>query len=79
MSEAVVRNEFKEQVMADELITATEAQDILGITPKTLARLLKSGELPFERDALDRRVKMVKRSDVERLAAKSTRPGKDAA
>jgi len=70
----------EEAYMADEaLMTATDAQNYLGISSKTLARLLKSGELPFERDALDRRVKMVKRADVEKLAARSTRVGKDAA
>jgi hypothetical protein len=63
----------------EELMTATEAQTLLGISAKGLARLLKSGELPYERDALDRRVKMVKRADVEKLAARSTRTGKDAA
>jgi hypothetical protein len=63
----------------EELMTATEAQNILGISGKALARLLKSGDLPYEVDALDRRVKMVKRADVEKLAARSTRTGKDAA
>jgi hypothetical protein len=63
----------------EELMTATEAQLALGISAKALARLLKSGELPFERDVLDRRVKMVRRAHVEKLAARSTRPGKDAA
>jgi excisionase family DNA binding protein len=62
-----------------ELMTATEAQAYLGISTKTLARLLKSGELPYTPDKLDRRVKMVRRADVEALAHGSTKPGKDAA
>jgi excisionase family DNA binding protein len=62
----------------DDVMTAMEAQAYLGITPVTLAKLLKNGTLPFERDPLDGRVKMVKRADVEKLAARSTR-GKDAA
>jgi excisionase family DNA binding protein len=65
--------------MADDVMTAAEAQKYLGISTKAMARLLKSGDLPFERDKLDRRVKLVKRADVERLAAQSSRPGKDAA
>ena len=65
--------------MPDDVMTATEAQQYLGISAKTIARLLKSGELAFERDKLDRRVKIVKKVDVERLAAGSIRPGKDAA
>jgi excisionase family DNA binding protein len=64
--------------MADDRITATEAQEILGVSSRTLARLLKEGLLPFERDKLDRRIKLVLRADAERLAAES-RKGKDAA
>jgi hypothetical protein len=66
-------------MVQSEMMTATEAQLYLGISSKALARLLKSGDLPFTLDKLDRRVKMVKRADVERLALESTRPGKDAA
>jgi excisionase family DNA binding protein len=65
--------------MSEDRITAAEAQKHLGVSGKTMARLLKSGELPFERDKLDRRIKLVRRADVERLAAESARKGKEAA
>lgn len=57
--------------MSDEdLMTIAEAQEYLGIGNKKMAALLK-GELPFEYDKLDKRSKLVKRGDVERLKAQS--------
>jgi hypothetical protein len=62
----------------EERITAAEAQKLLGISNRTMARLLKESLL-WELDPLDKRVKMVRRADVERLKAASTKPGKEAA
>jgi hypothetical protein len=38
-----------------------------------MTNLLKSGTLPFTTDPLDERIKWVKRSDVEKIIAKSNK------
>ena len=53
-----------------ELITVTEARRILGISANKMSALIGSGTLPFEQDPLDRRVKLVRRADVEGLMRK---------
>ena len=50
-----------------ELITVTEARRILGISANKMSALIGSGTLPYEQDPLDRRVKLVRRADVEGL------------
>jgi hypothetical protein len=55
----------------DEYIIAEEARQILGVGVNRMAQLLKDGVLPFERSPLDRRIKLIKRSDVEELAKKA--------
>lgn len=56
-----------------ELIKVTEARRILGISANKMSALIGSGTLPFEQDPLDRRVKLVKRADVEGLMRKRNR------
>jgi hypothetical protein len=53
-----------------ELITVTEARRILGISANKMSALIGSGTLPYEQDPLDRRVKLVRRADVEGLMHK---------
>jgi hypothetical protein len=53
--------------MNEQLIKVTEAQRMLGVSKKKMASLLAEGTLPFELDPLDKRVKLVKFGDVERL------------
>jgi len=53
--------------MNEQLIKVTEAQRMLGVSKKKMASLLAEGTLPFELDPLDKRVKLVKFADVERL------------
>jgi hypothetical protein len=53
-----------------ELITVTEARRILGISANKMSALIGSGTLPYEQDPLDRRVKLVRRADVEGLMRK---------
>ncbi|HEX8069065.1 MAG TPA: hypothetical protein VF546_03875 [Pyrinomonadaceae bacterium] len=53
-----------------ELIKVTEARRILGISANKMSALIGSGTLPYEQDPLDRRVKLVKRKDVEGLMRK---------
>jgi hypothetical protein len=53
--------------MNEQLIKVTEAQRMLGVSKKKMASLLAEGTLPFELDPLDKRVKLVKFADIERL------------
>ena len=53
--------------MDDRLIKVTDAQRMLIVSKKKMASLLAEGTLPFELDPLDKRVKLVKLADVERL------------
>lgn len=56
-----------------DYITVGEARQILGISKKKMAQLIASGQLPTEPDALDKRVKRIRRADVDALAARSTK------
>jgi Helix-turn-helix domain len=53
--------------MSDQLIKVTEAQKLLGVSKKKMASLIAEGVLPYALDILDKRVKLVKVADVERL------------
>ncbi len=52
-----------------EFITATEARVRLGISKSVLARWLSEGVLPYVKSPYNKRAKLVRREDVERLAA----------
>lgn len=65
--------------MATEWMTIGEAQLHLGVSKKKIAQLIKDGALPTFPNALDKRIKLVKRSDVETLAARSTTAKKEVA
>jgi hypothetical protein len=51
----------------DDLITATEAQKLLQTSPNKIAALIKERRLTAYEDPLDKRVKLVSRSEVESL------------
>jgi hypothetical protein len=53
--------------MSDQLIKVTDAQKLLRVSKKKMASLLAEGTLRFVLDPLDKRVKLVNRSDVEQL------------
>lgn len=53
--------------MDGRLIKVMEAQRLLGVSKKKMASLLAEGTLRFTLDPLDKRVKLVDRSDVEHL------------
>ena len=53
-----------------DLMNATEARKILGISANKMAALISSGALPYEQDPLDHRVKLISRKDVENLMRK---------
>lgn len=54
-------------------MTIAEAREYLGVSNKKMSRLLSEGELTATVDPLDKRVKLVKRSDVEALKARSVK------
>ena len=43
------------------------ARNVLGISRTKMAALLRSRELPYEVDSMDKRIKRVRKTDVERL------------
>lgn len=51
--------------MPEEYITATEARLLMGVTESKMTALLKSGELPYQQSLRDKRIKLIKRADVE--------------
>jgi hypothetical protein len=53
--------------MNPPLLKVVEAQKRLGVSKKKMASLLAEGTLPFQLDPLDKRVKLVRLSDVDRL------------
>ena len=57
--------------MSDELLTAHEAQEYLGVSKRKMWRLLQDGVLATQNDPLDARVKLIKRSDLDALKAQS--------
>lgn len=53
--------------MNNQLIKVTQAQKLLGVSKKKMASLIVEGVLPYEADILDKRVKLLRVTDVERL------------
>jgi hypothetical protein len=58
---------------ARDLMTVGEAREVLGISRPKMAQLLKDGVLTVRVDPLDKRVKLVSRTAVQALAARSKR------
>ena len=54
-----------------EYISVAEARDLLGVSKTRIATMIARGELAWEHNPVDRRGKLVKRSDVEALAVKA--------
>ncbi len=50
-----------------EFMTASQARRLLGVSKVTLARLIRDGVLPTTESPLDKRVKLVRASDVQTL------------
>ena len=53
----------------DEVLTVEEARKLLGFTKNKMALALKTGLLPFKPHPLDKRIKLIRRGDVEKLRA----------
>jgi excisionase family DNA binding protein len=63
--------------MPDDYITVTQARELLGVSKVKIARMIRDGELTTVPDKRDARVKLVKRSDVERILQSPTRMRED--
>jgi predicted site-specific integrase-resolvase len=57
----------------DEMMTAGEARERLGISYNNLAKLVREGVLHQEHDPLDRRLRLYRRQEVEELAERSSK------
>jgi excisionase family DNA binding protein len=53
--------------MDDEFVTLGEAQEILGVSNFTVWQMVKDGRLSTFRSEVDRRKKLVRRSDLDAL------------
>jgi DNA-binding MarR family transcriptional regulator len=61
-------------VTESEYVSVAEAREILGVSKPRMAEILKKGLLAWEPNPVDERGKLIRRTDVEELAAKA---GKD--
>jgi excisionase family DNA binding protein len=58
-----------------ELMRVTDAADLLGVSRKTMTRMLRDGELTVVGlDPIDHRAKLVRRADVEAILRQAARP-----
>ena len=60
--------------MPEEFLTAKEAMRLMGVTQFKMTQLLKTGELPSQKSLRDKRVTLIKRSDVEAWLEKAGPP-----
>jgi excisionase family DNA binding protein len=58
----------------EEYVTATEATHLLEVSKVKMAKLLRSGEIPYIPDPRNERAKLIKRSDIDAWLAKAPRP-----
>lgn len=52
----------------DDFMTVNQAREIIGVSKVKIAQWIKDGTLPSVESIFDKRVKLVRREDVERLA-----------
>jgi excisionase family DNA binding protein len=57
----------------DDLLTTAQVRQMLGISKQKMAHLIASGELHTQPDPLDGRVKLIRRSEVDALLARSSK------
>lgn len=55
----------------DQYVTLTQAADLLGISRTMMWSLVKGGDIPYITSKRDRRVKLIKRRDLEKFAAEN--------
>jgi hypothetical protein len=54
-----------------EYLTATQARDLLGVSQGKMTALIREGQLQTYPDPLNKRIKLIKKSDVDALLAQS--------
>ena len=57
----------------DELLTTAQVRAILGISKVKMAQLIANGELHTQPDPLDKRIKLIRRSEVDALLGRSSK------
>ncbi len=57
-----------------QYVTASQARVLMGVSQYKMTELLKSGELPSIKSPRDKRVTLIKRSDVEAWIARAGPP-----
>jgi len=58
----------------EKYVTATEATKLLDVSKAKMAKLLRSGEIPYFPDPRNARAKLIKQSDIDAWLAKAPRP-----
>jgi excisionase family DNA binding protein len=66
---AGTRNPEQEGAVRGEFVTMKEAQEILGVSNFTIWQMVKDGRLPTFRSEVDRRKKLIRRSDLDAIQA----------
>ena len=65
---------------APELMRVTEAAELLGVSRKTMTRMIADGEITVVGpDPVDHRAKLVRRADVEAILRQAARPSRKGA
>lgn len=60
-----------------EMMRVTDAAELLGVSRKTMTRMLNDGELEIVgKDPVDHRAKLVRRADVEAILRQAARPAR---
>jgi hypothetical protein len=57
----------------DDLLTTGQVQRLLGISRRKMAELIATGELHTQPDPLDKRVKLIRRFEVDALLDRSSK------
>jgi helix-turn-helix protein len=71
--------ERSDPTMSTDLMTIGDAQALLRVSKKKMAQLIRDGVLVTLPNPLDKRIKLVKRADVEQLAARGATAKKETA
>ena len=50
-----------------EMVTVRQAAEMLGVSRATIARMMRRGDLQAFRNPVDRRLRLIRREDIERL------------
>ena len=57
-----------------DMMKMSEAHRFLGVSHAKITSLVQTGVVPYERDPLDHRVKLIRKSDLEKLKHARHRP-----